>query len=164
MLQNLEKKGIIKKGMTIQLKQSFLIVLAVILLIICMVCIALINIRSDKREIAKENYEYEQYLNKEIFGIDLATVISKTVNSNEKNSIQKDEKGYYKENDENSIKIDLKMTTIDKTYPMEEIYKNNITTFVKNFNYIKFKCTSIEYHKKTGRVSKVIFEELQEDS
>ena len=53
------------------------------------------------------------------------------------------------------------MTTIDKTYPMEEIHSNEIVKFVQNFNLIKFKCTSIEYHKKTGKVSKLIFEELE---
>ena len=146
------------------MKRTFLIVLAIFLIVICLVCVALINIRTTKREISKENYEYEQYLNKNILGIDLATLISKTVNSNEKNSIPKDENGYYIENDENSIKIDLKMATVDKTYPMEEIYKSNVAKFVKNFNYINFKCTSIEYHKKTKRVSKVVFEELKENN
>ena len=146
------------------MKRTFLIVLAIFLIVICLVCVALINIRTTKREISKENYEYEQYLNKNILGIDLATLISKTVNSNEKNSIPKDENGYYIENDENSIKIDLKMATVDKTYPMEEIYKSNVAKFVKNFNYINFKCTSIEHHKKTKRVSKVVFEELKENN
>ena len=77
-------------------------------------------------------------------------MISKVVDQNEKNNIQKNEKNYYIDNGENSIKIDLKMTTIDKIYPMEEIYNNEIASFVQNFNFINFECTSIEYHKKTG--------------
>ncbi len=142
------------------MKNTFLIILAVIFIIICLTCTALINLRAEKTEIKKENVEYEEYLNKEILGTDLASLIGKAVDKNEKNNVQKDEKGYYIENAENSIKIDLKMTTIDKTYPMEEIYNNEMTEFVKNFNLIKFKCTSIEYHKKTGKISKMIFEEL----
>jgi len=144
------------------MKNTLFIVLALFFIIICIVCSFLIDLRAEKAQIAKENEEYEEYLNKEILGTELATLISKTVDKNQKNNIQKDEKGYYIDNGQNSIKIDLKMTTIEKTYPMEEIYNNKITAFVKNFNFISFKCTSIEYHEKTGRISKLVFEELEQ--
>jgi len=142
------------------MNKTFFIMLAVFFIIICIICTFLINIRAEKQQIKNENMEYEEYLNKEILGTQLATLISKVVDINERNNVEKDEKGYYIDNEENSIKVDLKMTTIDKVYPMEEIYNNEITSFVKNFNFIKFKCTSIEYHKKTGKISKLIFEEL----
>ena len=144
------------------MKQSLFIILALLFIIICITCGFLINIRAENAQIKKENLEYEIYLNKEIEGTELATLISKAVNSNKKNNVLKDEKNYYIDNGENSIKIDLKMTTIDKIYPMEEIYNNEIASFVKNFNFINFKCTSIEYHKKTGKISKLIFEELEQ--
>lgn len=143
------------------MKHTFLIILAILFITICVVSISLINMQAEKNEIKKENLEYEQYLNKEILGTDIATLISKVIDYNERNSVLKDKKGYYIENEYNSIKIDLKMTTIDKTYPMEEIYNNQITKFVQNFNLIKFKCTSIEYHKKTGKISRLVFEELE---
>jgi len=53
------------------------------------------------------------------------------------------------------------MSLTGKTYPMEEIYNNDITKFVENFNFVKFKCTSIEYHKNTGFVKKLLFEEIE---
>ena len=143
------------------MKNTFLIILAIFFIIICLVSVLLINIQSEKKQITQENKQYEDFLNKEILGTDLASLISKVVDKNEKNSVPKDEKGYYIDNNQNSIKIDLKMTTIDKTYPMEEIYNNQIANFVQNFNIIKFKCTSIEYHKATGKISKLIFEELE---
>lgn len=143
------------------MKNTFLIVLVVIFIIICLICTFLINIRAEKIELKKENAEYEEYLNKEVLGTELASLISKVVDKNEKNNVQKDNKKYYIDDDNNSIKIDLKMTTIDKTYPMEEIYNNEMTSFVQNFNLIKFKCTSIEYHEKTGKVSKLVFEEIE---
>ena len=144
------------------MKHSLFIVLLIFLVIICITCAFLINLRAENTKIKNENMEYEKYLNKKILGTELATLISKTVNKNERNNIKKDEKGYYISNGENSIKIDLKMTTIDKTYPMEEIYNNEIATFVKNFNFINFECKAIEYHKKTGKISKLIFEELEQ--
>lgn len=142
------------------MKKTLLIILAIIFITICIICTSLINIRAQEAEIKKENMEYEQYLNKEILGTDVATLISKAVDKNEKNNVPKDEKGYYIDNGKNSIKIDLKMITIEKTYPMEEIYNNKISSFVQNFNFISFKCTSIQYHEKTGRISKLVFEEL----
>lgn len=143
------------------MKQSFLIILAIIFIVICIVSGTILNLKTENREINKYNLEYEKYLNKEILGTEVATLISKVIDQNEKNNVQKDEKGYYIENNGSSIKIDLKMTTLDKTYPMEEIYNNQITNFVQNFNQIKFKCTKIEYHKDTKKISKMIFEELE---
>lgn len=143
------------------MKNSLLIILAIFFVIICLVSMHLINIQSKNKEIMQENKQYEEFLNKEILGTDLASLISKVVDKNEKNNILKDQKGYYINNNQNSIKIDLKMTTIEKTYPMEEIYNNQITKFVQNFNLIKFKCTSIEYHKQTKKVAKLVFEELE---
>ena len=143
------------------MKNSLLIILAIFFVIMCFVSMHLINIQSENKEIMQENKQYEQFLNKKILGTDLASLISKVVDQNEKNNILKDEKGYYINNNQNSIKIDLKMTTIEKTYPMEEIYNNQITKFIQNFNLIKFKCTSIEYHKQTKKVARLVFEELE---
>lgn len=118
--------------------------------------------QAETRKIIKYNLEYETYLNKEVLGTDVVSVMNKAINQNEKNNIQKDEKGYYIENNENSIKIYLKMITIEKTYPMEEFYNNGMVNFVQNFNLINFKCTSIEYHQRTGKIKQMIFEELAE--
>ena len=142
------------------MKQSFLLILAIVFIIICIISLNLINMQNEKKQVKKENLEYEEYLNKEILGTKLATLISKAIDQNEKNMVQKNERGYYIENETNSIKIDLKMTTINKTFPMEEIYNNKLTNFVQNFSMIKFKCTNIEYHKRTGKISKLVFEEL----
>lgn len=143
------------------MKQSFLLILAIIFIVICIVSGTIINIQTENREISNYNSNYEKYLNKEIRGTEVATLINKVIDQNEKNNVQKNEKGYYIDNNQNSIKIDLKMITIDKTYPMEEIYNNQITNFVQNFNQIKFKCIKIEYHKDTKRISKMVFEELK---
>lgn len=143
------------------MKQSLLIILAMIFIVICIVSGAIINLRAENKEINKYNLEYEKYLNKEVLGTEIATLISKVIDQNERNNIQKDENGCYINNNQNSIKIDLKMITIDKTYPMETIYNNQITNFIQNFNQIKFKCTKIEYHEQTGKISKLIFEELE---
>ncbi len=140
--------------------KKLLIVLITLFLIIVFSIYALkINKTNELRSLKQYNAEYEEYLNKTIYGTDLATIINKAVNLNENNQIEKDEKNYYIENDENSIKVEIKMKITKKTYPMEEIYNKDTAEFIKYFNAEEFKCTSIEYHQKTGKVSKLTFEQ-----
>lgn len=143
------------------MKKSFLIITAIILIIIFIVLGYIFEAQAKQNEAISYNKQYESYLGEKIYGAEIATIINKVTEQNERNNVAKDENGYYIDNGTNSIKIDLKMITIEKTYPMELIYKNDITRFVKNFNVILFKCTNIEYHKETGKVSKLIFEQIE---
>lgn len=143
------------------MKKTLAIIIIIFLIVTFSVINFVLNIQTESRQTKKENMEYEYYLNKEIYGTDVATIINKAIESNKKNNVAKDENDFYIENKENSIKIELKMISIDKTYQMESIYNNDVTTFVKYFNLIKFKCSSIEYHKKTGKISKIIFEQIE---
>lgn len=143
------------------MKKSFLIITAIILIIIFIVLGYIFEAQSKQNEAISYNKQYENYLGKEIYGAEIATLINKVTEQNERNNVSKDENGYYIDNGTNSIKIDLKMITVEKTYPMELIYKNDVINFVKNFNVILFKCTNIEYHKETGKVSKLIFEQIE---
>lgn len=144
------------------MKKIVLLIAIPIVIILFSICGLLITKNTTNRITKEENSEYEYYLNKIVYGTDVITVIGKAVDENEKNNIQKNEKNHYIENEENSIKIEIKMLSNGKTYPMEEIYNNDITRFVQNFNLIKFKCTSIEYHKNTGKIRKMFFEETED--
>lgn len=143
------------------MKKAFLLITAIILIIIFCILGYILQKRSEINEINYYNKQYQIYLNKEVYGTEVATIINKAIEQNEENEISKDENGYYIENDTNSIKINLKMITIDQTYPMELIYSNNMQEFVKNFNIVLFKCTNIEYHKQTGKISKITFEQIE---
>lgn len=143
------------------MKKTFLLITAIILIIIFIILGYIFEAQAKQNQAITYNKQYETYLGQEIYGAEIATLINKVTEQNEKNNVQKDEKGYYIDNGTNSIKIDLKMITVEETYPMELIYKNNITNFVKNFNVILFKCTNIEYHKQTGKISKLTFEQIE---
>lgn len=114
--------------------------------------------------IQKINKEYEFYKGKELLGTDVTTAINKALDSNERNEIPKDEKGFYIENDTNSIKVEIVMYNEDepKAYQMETIQKVGITGFINNFNLIDFICSKIEYHEKTKMVRKIVFEQVKE--
>lgn len=143
------------------MEKSFFILTAIILIVTFMALGFILQKRSNQDEIKAYNKNYEYYLNKNVYGTEVATLINKVVESNERNNVPKDDNGYYIDNNTNSIKIDIKMITIEKTYPMELIHNSNIENFVKNFNVILFKCTNIEYHKQTGKVSKLVFEQIE---
>ena len=144
------------------MKKTVLIIAIPIVIILFSICGLFITQKTTIRNIQKYNSQYEYYINKSIYGTELVTLINKVINENEINKVEKDEKGFFIENNENSIKINIKMNTNGKTYQMETFYNNDITKFVENFNLVKFRCNKIEYHKKSGRVRKLYFEEILE--
>lgn len=144
--------------------KKLLIILTLLFMIIIFSIYALfISNRAQINTLKNYNIEYEEYLDKTIYGAELATLINKVININENNKIQKDKKNYYIEDEENSIKIEITMLLTEKTYPMEEFYNNDTAEFVKHFNLEKFKCTKVEYHSKTGQISKMLFEQIEQE-
>lgn len=142
-----------------------LICLAIIFIVGTVVAVTYISQNNIKLAKIKEiNSFYETYLNKEILGVDVTTIINKATNENEKNNIPKDDNGFFIENDTNSIKIELILLGEEQTqtYQMETLQKVGLNGFIKNFNLTNFKCSKIEYHAKTNLVSKIIFEQTEE--
>lgn len=146
------------------MKKNIIIISLILVLIILISIIGIkVNAKTSK-VIKKQNSEYEQYLNNEIYGTDVITLINKAVNNNEANKVTKDEKGFYIDNNQNSIKIDIVMITDEEklettVYKMEAISKVGIKEFIKNFNTAKFKCTKTEYHKETGKIKYIQIEQ-----
>ena len=108
----------------------------------------------------KENNQFESYYEKEIYGAELTSIINKAIDNNSKNQVEKDKKGNYIDNNQNSIKIDIKMLDIDKTYAMETLNSGGMDKFVQYYNEIKFKCKKIEYHQTTNKVKYMLFEQI----
>ena len=52
----------------------------------------------------KENNQFESYYEKEIYGAELTSIINKAIDNNSKNQVEKDKKGNYIDNNQNSIK------------------------------------------------------------
>ena len=148
------------------MKKRYIIIIGIVVIIILIIIAKYYNYRAKYTEIKEFNLQYEYYYDKEIYGTEIATVINKAVDNNEKNQVEKkeltqdDKKIYsYIPNDENSIKVDIKITDNDTTYEMESLYYGDITKFVQNYNYIKFKCTKIEYNS-AKKVKYMLFEQI----
>ena len=145
------------------MKKNIIILLIFAIVIFIIISYNYYVYKANIEKTAKYNKEYEQYLEKEIYGADIATIINKAVNQNEKNGVEKDEQNYFIENQEDSIKIDIHILENDTIYNMERINKKHIEDFVKNFNTIKFKCVKKEYHESTQKIKYILFEQVMEE-
>ena len=148
------------------MKKTLIYILTVAVILVIVIATGIIENSKSIQAIKKFNSDYEIYLNKEIYGTDVATVINKAINSNLKNEIQQDEDKNFIANDTNSIKVDVEFLYNEKTgetrtFSMERIYYRGMKEFIQPFSLTKFKLTTIEYHEKTKTVSKMVFKQLE---
>jgi len=122
-----------------------IIFVAIILILTLTLCIiisfscAYNAFKSQEIDIKNFNNEYEYYYNKEIYGAELATIINKITNNNTKYNIQKDEKGNFIEDTQNSIKMDIYIIDSDTVYSIERI-SPSLTVSIFSEPSSKYKC------------------------
>lgn len=142
------------------MKKNIFIITTIALIIVAILGYNFYQYKALKNIAEKNNKVYNSFYDQEVLGTDLATLINKAIDNNEKNNIEKDEKGNYIDNEKTSIKIDIKFLELEKVIPMESINKQDVIQFVQNFGAMKFKCTKIEYHKSTQNVKYMYFEQI----
>ena len=140
------------------MKKTIIFIICVVIIILSAFYMKYLDYREERNSVKKSNLEYEMYLNKEITGRELTSVVNKAVNNNEKNKVAKNENKIYEKNDETSISIDILMSDNETTYKMETIYNGGMVTFIQYYGDIIFKCTKIEYNSK-GKVCYMVFEQ-----
>lgn len=141
--------------------KKLLIFFMAVIIVVAIVSFNYISYNFNRENIIRENSYFEQYKDKELNGLDVATIINKAIDENTKNKIQKDEKGIFISNDENSLEVEIYMLDNETIYKMETIYNGGTEQFVQYYSNINFKCSKIEYHEKTGRVKYLFFEQIQ---
>ena len=142
------------------MKKTFIVLLLLIICVLISFFGAYNTYFAEKKELNKYNSVYEYYYDKEIFGNELTTIINKVTDSNIKNNVEKDEKGNYIDNGQNSIKMDVYIIESDTVYPIEKIYSLGTDRFVENFLLAKFKCTKMEYHAESKKIKYMYFEHI----
>ena len=144
------------------MKKIIIFIVVVLIIILSIIGIRYCSYKVEYDAIKQENSIYEKYKDTEISGLDVATLINKSVDKNEKNKIQKNDKNEYIQNEENSIEIEVYMKNEDETYQikMETIYDNGTEQFVQYCGNLMFKCSRMEYHKRTGKISYILFEQI----
>ena len=144
------------------MKKTLIVLLIVFLVIVVVLTVSITNMTKNKQEVKEFNKEYEYYLGVNLFGTDVATVINKATSNNEKYHIEKDNNGFYIEDNQYMREIEVKFNYNDKDYKMEQISKLRMGNFIDSYNLASFKSSEVQYHDSTGRISKIVFEQLPE--
>ena len=142
------------------MKKYVLIIVTIVVAVVAAVAYKIYDYRVTQNEAANNNKTYNSFYEQEVLGTDVATLINKAIDSNEKNSVEKAEDGTYIDNGTNSINIDIKFKDLEDAITMERINELDSVRFVQNFGGFNFKCTKIEYHDKTGNVKYMYFEQM----
>lgn len=149
------------------MKKILIFILITTTILVIIITAGIIENNKNLQVVKKFNSEYETYLNKEIYGTDVATVINKAIDNNLKNGVEQDEQKNFILNDTNSLQVEIQFlyneeTGETRTFSMEKVYYRGMKEFIQPFSLTKFKLTNIEYHEKTRRISKLIFKQLEE--
>lgn len=142
------------------MKKRILVILGIFIIILLFVVYLLYNYDKGIKQVQGFNKQYELYYQKETLGTDLATLLNKVMNYNEKNNVDKDDKDRYYIETENSIIVTIKFLEKDDTVRMEDILLKNMENFIKYYATGSFKCTKIEYHKDNKQVKSLYFEQI----
>lgn len=142
------------------MKKTIFVLFTIIIIVVTIIFVKYSSYKNEYNSVLKENSEIEQYTKKEIYGVELGTLINRVVDKNTKNKIQQDEAGLFIPNEENSIQIEIYMSDNEQTYKMETFYNASIQQFIQYYGNIKFKCSKIEYHKNTGKIKYLLFEQI----
>jgi len=142
------------------MKRRILVILGIFIIILIFVVSLLYNYDKEVKKVQGFNRQYELYYQKEILGTELATVLNKTMDYNERANVDKDDKNRYYIETEDSILIDIKFKEKEETVKMEDILQKDMENFIKYYATSNFKCTNIEYHEENKQVKSLYFEQI----
>lgn len=119
------------------MKKTLLAILTILIIILVILLSKYYKYKEIENTKKSFNIPYEAYMDKEIYGTEIATVINKAVDDNEKN--------FYTE--EKKVKIEIKIIDFEEEtmYNMDMLYNGGMNKFVQYYNSIKFKCTNMKY-------------------
>lgn len=137
------------------MKKTVIYILSIVIIVFAIVLSKYYNLRELKTEIIKFNLKYEEYLDRKIYGTDIATVINKAINDNKQT--------FSERNSENYININIKIIDLaeEKIYDMETFYQGGIDEFVKYYGQVTFECKEIRYNS-SHKVNFMLFEQISQ--
>ena len=143
------------------MKKAIVIIFILVLIIVTILGYKIYDKVQKLHEIKVVNTEYESFYNKEILGTDLASLINKVDDINNKNNLIKGKKEKSVSSTEALINLEVKFLELDDVISYEKIERQGINQFVQNFGAFKFKCTKLEHNKFTGNVQYMYFEQVE---
>lgn len=138
------------------MKKILIIIIISVITVVAVFTGKYIELSKQKAEVKKINNEFLAY-QKSIVKINrIVTLMNRAIDINNKNNIEKDENGIYKENNTNSIKVYLKVKSSDSKMEMERLMLNDKAGVEKveyAFSDLIFEMTDVEYHEKQDKLN-----------
>ena len=72
--------------------KKIILFFAIMIIIVCGISYMFLNYKANYNTSKKANLEFENYLNVEVSGTDLVTVMNRAIDNNEKNEVEKNSK------------------------------------------------------------------------
>lgn len=143
------------------MKKTIIVLFCIFIAIIISLYTYYQSTQSVLQGVKKFNYQFEQYFDKEIYGADVVTIMSKAINNNNQYNIAKNEENKFIEDNKDCIKVMIKFKDVDKTFDMESIEKAGIESFMQNFSKSTFKIIEYKYNEESKKIGKIVIEEIQ---
>ena len=106
------------------MKKQAIVILILLFVIVIIIAFAIAQNVSAEKDLFRYNEQYNKYLNGQVLGTEVASLINKAINANEKNNIEKDEKEYYISNVTiQDIELDLEEVEMLKQHKLLENFR-----------------------------------------
>lgn len=142
------------------MKKRFLVILGIFTIILIFIIFLLYNYSKLVKQAESFNKQYQSYYEKEIIGTELATLLNKVADYNEKNGIDKTENNRYYIETEESISVEIRFLEKEEIVKMEDILEQGIENFIKYYATAHFKCTQVNYHNENMKIKDLYFEQI----
>ena len=143
------------------MKKTIIVLICIFIAIIISLYTYYQSTQSVLRGVKKFNYQFEQYFDKEIYGADVVTIMSKAIDNNNKYDIARNEDNKFIEDNKYCLKVMIKFKDVEQTFDMESIEKAGIEGFMQNFSKSTFKVIEHDYNEDSKRIGKIVIEEIQ---
>ena len=143
------------------MKKTIIVLICIFIAIIISLYTYYQSTQSALQGVKKFNYQFEQYFDKEIYGADVVTIMSKAIDNNNKYGIARNEENKFIEDNKYCLKVMIKFKDVDQTFDMESIEKAGIEGFMQNFSKSTFKVIEYDYNEDSKRIGKIVIEEIQ---
>ena len=123
------------------MKRNIIFIVAIFLVVIAIITYSFYNIKRAEKESSQNNRAYQSFYNQEVLGTDVISIINKAIDSNEKNAVDKDEKGHYIDNNKrlNIAKEFIKSASYN-IYRNLNYYNNrgkSLDDYIKEIEYLR---------------------------
>ena len=143
------------------MKKIIICILLVVAVIVAIVFAHYIEYSKQKTEISKINNEFLKYQKSIVRINEIVSLTNRAIDLNNKNNVKITDDNSYIENDTNSIKVYVKINSVDQNIEMEKLILNRqggSENVEYAFSDLVFEIKDVKYHKN-GQIKSILFVE-----